>query len=113
MGTSGADRYFQCLITLRLDLLTRLGKSYIIRHCIEEMRKQTEDKLFRAYLTDGIKAIADNTAALYSKGVSLKFRYIEIIDDIKPDKQPEKPKETAEQIIERISSGINKLKKGG
>ena len=77
------------------------------------MRKQTENKLFRAYLTDGIKAIADNTAALHPKGVSLKFRYIEIIDDIKSDEQPEKPEETAEQIIERISTGINNLKKGG
>ena len=77
------------------------------------MRKQAENKLFRAYLTDGIKAIADNTSALHPKGVSLKSRYIEIIDDIKSDEQPEKPEETAEQIIERISIGINDLKKGG
>lgn len=77
------------------------------------MRKQAENKLFRAYLTDGIKAIADNTSALHPKGVSLKSRYIEIIDDIKSDEQPEKPEETAEQIIERISTGINNLKKGG
>lgn len=77
------------------------------------MRKQAENKLFRAYLTDGIKAIADNTSALHPKGVSLKSRYIEIIDDIKSDEQPEKPEETAEQIIERISTGINNLGKGG
>ena len=77
------------------------------------MRKQAENKLFRAYLTDGIKAIADNTSALHPKGVSLKSRYIEIIDDIKSDEQPEKPEEAAEQIIERISTGINNLGKGG
>lgn len=77
------------------------------------MRKQAEDRLFRAYLTDGLKAIADNTAALHPKGVSIKSRYIEIIDGIKQDEQSEKPKETAEQIIERISTGINKLGKGG
>ena len=77
------------------------------------MRKQAEDRLFRAYVTDGIKAIADNTSALHPKGVSLKFRYIEIIDDTMQVEQPEKQKETAEQIIEKISTGINNLKKGG
>lgn len=79
------------------------------------MRKQAEDRLFRAYVTDGIKAIADNTSALHPNGVSLKFRYIEIINDTDtmPVEQPEKQKETAEQIIERISTGINNLKKGG
>lgn len=75
------------------------------------MRKQTEDRLFRAYLTDGLKAIADNTAALHPKGVSIKSRYIEIIDGIKQDEQPEKPKETGEQIINRITSGLNALAK--
>lgn len=73
------------------------------------MRKQTEDKLFRVYLTDGLKAIADNSAKLVKEGVSLKSRYIEIIDGIKPDEQPEKPKETGEQIINRISAGLNAL----
>lgn len=75
------------------------------------MRKQAEDRLFRAYLTDGLKAIADNTAALHPKGVSIKSRYIEIIDGIKQDEQPEKPKETGEQIINRITSGLNALAK--
>lgn len=73
------------------------------------MRKQTEDKLFRVYLTDGLKAIADNSAKLVKEGVSLKSRYIEIIDGIKPDEQQEKPKETGEQIINRISAGLNAL----
>lgn len=77
------------------------------------MRKQAEDKLFRVYITDGIKAIANNTAALYSKGMALKSRYIEIIEDVKPGESDEDPKETAEQIIERISTGINNLRKGG
>ena len=75
------------------------------------MRKQAEDKLFRVYLTDGLKAIADNTSAINPKGVSLKSRYIEIIDGIKPDEPPEKPKETGEQIINRITSGLNALAK--
>jgi len=77
------------------------------------MQKQAEDKLFRVYITDGIKAIANNTAALYSKGMALESRYIEIIEDVKLEKPNEDPKETAEQIIERISTGINNLKKGG
>lgn len=75
------------------------------------MRKQAEDKLFRVYLTDGLKAIADNTSAINPKGVSLKSRYVEIVDGIKPDKPEEKPKETAEQIITRITSGLNALAK--
>ena len=75
------------------------------------MRKQTEDKLFRVYMTDGLKAIADNSAKLVKEGVSLKSRYIEIIEGIKPDEQPEKPKETGEQIINRITSGLNALAK--
>jgi len=58
-----------------------------------------------------LKAVADNTAALHSKGVSIKKRYIEIIDDAKPAGPEEKPKETAEQIINRISAGLNALAK--
>ena len=76
------------------------------------MRKQAEDKLFRVYLTDGLKAIADNTSALHPKGASLKSRYVDIVDivdGIKPDKPEEEPKETAEQIINRISAGLNAL----
>ena len=73
------------------------------------MRKQTEDKLFRVYLTDGLKAIAYNTSALHPNGVSLKSRYVEIVGGIKPDKPEEEPKETAEQIINRISAGLNAL----
>lgn len=75
------------------------------------MRKQAEDKLFRVYLTDGLKAVADNTARLTKEGVSLKLRYVEIADNIKTDKPEEKPKETAEQIIDRITSGLNALAK--
>ena len=75
------------------------------------MRKQAEDKLFRVYLTDGLKAIADNTVALHSKGVSLKHRYIDLID-IKRTDDPEKdPNETADQIKTRIMAGLNKLVK--
>lgn len=73
------------------------------------MRKQAEDRLFRFYLADGLKAIADNTSALHPNGVSLKLRYVEIVDGIKPDKPEEEPKETAEQIINRISAGLNAL----
>lgn len=74
------------------------------------MRKQAEDRLFRVYLTDGLKAIADNTSALHPKGVSLKSRYVEIVDGIK-DKPEKEPRETAEQIINRITSGLNALAK--
>ena len=74
------------------------------------MRKQAEDRLFRVYVTDGIKAIADNTARLTKEGVSLKSRYIEIIDDVEQEKpNGEESKETAEQIINRISAGLNAL----
>lgn len=43
--------------------------------------------------------------------MSIKKRYIEIIDDAKPEGPEEKPKETAEQIITRITSGLNALAK--
>lgn len=79
------------------------------------MRKQAEDRLFRVYVTDALKAVVDNTAALHSKCVSIKKRYIEIIDDAEQEKpNDEEPKETAEQIINRISAGLNALaaKKG-
>lgn len=50
--------------------------------------------------------------ALRPEGTSLKSRYIEIID-VKHSGPEEEPKETAEQIIDRITTGINKLGKGG
>ena len=87
-------------------MIGRLGKSYIIRHCTEEMRKQAEDRIFRVYVTDALKAIADNTSFIPKEGASLKLRYIEMLDGIKPER---KPQETAEQIKTRISAGINAL----
>lgn len=71
------------------------------------LRQKSEEKIFRVYVTDSIKAIARNTAPIAGKdGLLLNQRYIEIIDDQKPE---EEPKESAEQIKSRIAAGLNAI----
>ncbi|MBR0340744.1 MAG: hypothetical protein IJH64_00565 [Oscillospiraceae bacterium] len=64
---------------------------------MQYIKAEYKELQYRAYVTDALKIIAENTAK-YAGGSTLTKRYIEIADDSKP-----KPQKTAEQIIEEVT----------
>lgn len=89
-------------------MIQLLGKGYIIDHCLCNLRKISDENIFRIYVTDALKAIANNTSKSAQEDSYLNLRYIEIIDN---KTKNEKSKETAEQIKMRIMAGVNSLAK--
>ena len=59
--------------TIRLDLLDLFGRTYVLEHCINAVREDTEIKAFRLYVTDLLKSIAE------SFGAEVRYRYADII----------------------------------
>lgn len=89
-------------------MIQLLGKGYIIDHCLCNLRKISDENIFRIYVTDALKAISYNTARTVESGMTMQIRYIEIVNH---EIKNEKPKETAEQIKKRIIAGVNALAK--
>lgn len=65
------------------------------------MREQ-EDKAYRVYVTDALKAAAENTAK-YAGGNYIKTRYIDIIDP------PPEETRTGEEIIAQIKEKLDRI----
>lgn len=61
------------------------------------MTRKYKDEIYRVYITDALKIIAENTAK-FAGGSHLTKRYVEMIGIIKPE-----PKKTAEQIIDEVT----------
>lgn len=61
------------------------------------IKREYKDELYRIYLTDSLKIIAENTAKFVG-GKSLTKRYFDMTNDEKP-----KPEKSAEQIIEEVT----------
>lgn len=89
-------------------MLELLGKEYITDHCICNLRKISDESIYRVYVTDALKSIAHNTSQMAESGMTMQTRYIDIIDR---ETQNKKPKETSEQIKKRIMAGVNALAK--
>lgn len=66
----GADEYFRLCESIRLDLLELYGSGYVIDHCIAAFHAIQEEKGYRMYVTDALKAIAENSARYIVRGVS-------------------------------------------
>lgn len=65
---------------------------FVIDHCLDEFEIEQKEKIYWVYVTEGLRAIADNTMR-FAGGTSIKARYIDLIDP--------KPQEnrTGEQIV--------------
>lgn len=70
------------------------GEDYIAQHVTQYIKREY---LYRIYLTDALKLIADNTAKFVG-GKSLTKRYFDMINDEKP-----KPEKSPEQIIDEVT----------
>lgn len=68
------------------------------------MRRINEDRIYKIYVTDALKIIAENTAK-FGGGSVLRSRYYDLIsEEIEAE-----PEETAEEIINRIKNKLGKL----
>lgn len=85
--------------------------------CAAAFRRRQEEKLYRAYLTDALSAIAGNTmqhafpgVGMVEHGTKLTARWIEMAD--RPDQDPE-PEEEDTRTAREITDGIWARMKGG
>lgn len=78
----------------------------MIDHCVSAFFERQEEKIYRVYVTDALKAICENTAN-FAGGSVIKARYHDLID--RTPKQPQNDEEQAHEIIKRISEGLMKI----
>ena len=71
----------------------------MIDHCIAFSRKQEEEKVYKIYVTDALKIIAENTAR-FAGGSSLNIRFYDIINPVKVETR------TSTEIINNISAKL-------
>lgn len=90
----------------------------MIEHCISLFSKKQKEKAYRIYVTDCLKAIADNTTHLLGidgvidYGTTIPHRFV---DMVYPDKEKQKKQEEFDKMSTKdIVDGIwNRAKKGG
>lgn len=85
----GPDGYFDLCEDIRLDLLDLYGRGYVIDHCVAAFlrmrKKEAKETLYKAYLTDALKLIAENTShylvpglGAFDYGSTMSKRWIEM-----------------------------------
>ena len=47
---------------MSLELLDLHGRGYVSAHCREALRAEAEERLYRAYVTDALMLLTENTA---------------------------------------------------
>lgn len=105
----GEREFKECIQSIRLDLLELFGRGYVIEHCVSAFVKMQEDKAFRVYVTDALKAIADNTARQV-KGATLSKRFVDLIT---PEPSAEEIADNEQRAQETISGIRRKIKEMG
>lgn len=114
----GADEYFECIKDINIFLLSNMGRSYVIDFCIAALKKKREELLYRVYITDCLKAIAENTAhyvgttGLVKAGMTMQSRYADLVLDKQNAKGKASQKEktqTADEVVETIKNKLKKL----
>lgn len=73
------------------------GEGYIAQHVMQYIKREYRTLLYRIYMTDAVKIIAEN-AAHFAGGSTLAKRYYDMLGEEKP-----KPEKTAEQIIDEVT----------
>ena len=92
-------------------MLEILGKPYIIDHCYNYLKVQSEETALKVYMTDAIKAVVENTGRLSKEGVVMRKRFADIINDVPDEDKNEDNNKKANSIKERIKSKLAKLGK--
>lgn len=114
----GADEYFECIKDINIFLLSNMERSYVIDYCVAALKKKREELLYRVYITDCLRAIAENTAhyvgteGLVKAGMTMQGRYIDIAKEnkvTKADKPKKEKTKTADEVVETIKNKLKKL----
>lgn len=79
----------------------------MIDHCVGFFQRRQEERQYRIYITDALKAIADNMVRM-NGGVTLKMRYADMIDATPQNEETR----TAEEVIDHIKEKMQKLTGG-
>ena len=83
----------------------------MIEHCLSEYKRRSEEKLYRVYVTDALKAIAENTThfagldGIVDYGTSLSMRWIDALEPHEEVK--EKDDRSCNEIVHDIWERIN------
>ena len=81
-----------------------MGKRYIIDHCISYLNRKSEEKIFRLYVADALRAISKNTS-MVNGGTYIEESYNDIISGKTAKKEDADP----EEIKDRIRSKLAKI----
>lgn len=95
-------------------MLTLFGIDYVIDHVIAEIKRQDEEKAYKIYVTDALRAIANNSAqaAVEQRSyTSLTKRWAEIIEPQEEPQEIEEDTRSCEEITADIWKRI--CRKGG
>ena len=83
-----------------------MGRLYLIQYCTDIYNEKQKQLAYEVYVADRLKAINDSIANFFG-GNAPRYTLIEVLDMMKPKKEPEK---TAEQVISSISEKLERLK---
>lgn len=92
-------------------MLELLGKSYVIDHCINYLKKTNEETALKVYITDALKAVVENTGKSINGGVAMRSRFIDILNEAQEEDQ-EDAEEKAEKIKANMKRTLARLGKG-
>lgn len=86
-----------------------MGRGYVIEHCMSALREQADERLYRTYITDALKLIAENSQKAAVPGVGvidvgsvLTKRWAELIDAQKEEKKKPEDNRPAAEIAHDI-----------
>lgn len=77
-------------------MLDLIGSDYVIDHVLAEHNVRMEDKVFRVYMTDLFKSMAE------SMNVTVLHRYVDLIDTPKETKPQKTGDEVALDVIRKL-----------
>ena len=88
------------------------GRGYVIEHCVSWLKKDSEEKAYRAYITDALKAITDNTGRAVKNGVGMKSRFADMVASTQQTESDEiDAEEKANEVKERMKKILGNLGK--
>ena len=58
----GEEDYFRYTQGINLEVLRLYGRSYIIDYVISRVKQEMEERRFRAYVTDALMILTENTS---------------------------------------------------
>lgn len=86
-----------------------LGRKYIIDHCVLCLNKKSKEEAFNTYVTDALKAIADNTGHMVKNGMRMSKRFVDLFMDSNTEAEEQDNKKKSDEIKSRIKQRLKEL----